>query len=73
MAANRLGALRDDTDIFTALEGDNTVLTLLCARGILTGYAHEIGELNPTGLVTFVPARRRTRSSSGSSRARSGR
>jgi acyl-CoA oxidase len=54
MAGNRLGALRDDVDIFTTFEGDNTVLTLLCARGILTGYAHEIGELNPTGLVTFV-------------------
>ena len=54
MAANRLGALRDDVDIFTTFEGDNTVLTLLCARGILTGYAQEVGELNPTGLVTFV-------------------
>jgi acyl-CoA oxidase len=54
MASNRLGALRDDVDIFTTFEGDNTVLTLLCARGILTGYAHEVGELNPTGLVTFV-------------------
>jgi acyl-CoA oxidase len=54
MAANRLGALRGDVDIFTTFEGDNTVLTLLCARGILTGYAHEIGELNPTGMVTFV-------------------
>jgi acyl-CoA oxidase len=54
MAANRLTAMRDDVDIFTTFEGDNTVLTLLCARGILTGYAHEVGELNPTGLVTFV-------------------
>ncbi len=54
MAGNRLAALRDDVDIFTTFEGDNTVLTLLCARGILTGYAHEVGELNPTGLVTFV-------------------
>lgn len=54
MAANRLTALRDDVDIFTTFEGDNTVLTLLCARGILTGYAHEVGELNPTGLVTLV-------------------
>jgi acyl-CoA oxidase len=54
MAANRLTAMRDDVDIFTTFEGDNTVLTLLCARGILTGYAHEVGELNPTRLVTFV-------------------
>ena len=54
MAANRLAGMRDDVDIFTTFEGDNTVLTLLCARGILTGYAQEVGELNPTGLVTFV-------------------
>jgi acyl-CoA oxidase len=54
MAVNRFGVLRDDIDIFTTFEGDNTVLTLLCARGVLTGYAHDFGGLNPAGLVTFV-------------------
>jgi len=54
MAVNRLGALRNDIDIFTTFEGDNTVLTMLAARGLLTDYAHEFGHLNPTELVTFV-------------------
>jgi acyl-CoA oxidase len=54
MAVNRLGAIRNDLDIFTTFEGDNTVLTLLCARGLLTDYAHEFGGLNPAEMVTFV-------------------
>jgi acyl-CoA oxidase len=54
IAANRFGALRDDVDIFTTFEGDNTVLTLLAARGLLTDYAHEFGGLNPAEMVTFV-------------------
>jgi acyl-CoA oxidase len=54
MAENRFGALRDDIDIFTTFEGDNTVLTMLCARGLLTDYAHDFGGLNPVGMVTFV-------------------
>jgi acyl-CoA oxidase len=54
MAVNRFGVLRDDVDIFTTFEGDNTVLTLLCARGLLTDYAHEFGDLNPVEMVTFV-------------------
>jgi acyl-CoA oxidase len=54
MAANRFGALRNDIDIFTTFEGDNMVLTMLAARGLLTDYAQEFGHLNPTELVTFV-------------------
>jgi acyl-CoA oxidase len=54
MAANRLGALRNDIDIFTTFEGDNTVLTMLAARGLLTDYAQEFGNLNPVEMVTFV-------------------
>jgi acyl-CoA oxidase len=54
MAVNRLGAMRDDVDIFTTFEGDNTVLTLLCARGVLTGFAADFGGLNPAELVSFV-------------------
>jgi acyl-CoA oxidase len=54
MAENRFGQLRDDIDIFTTFEGDNTVLTMLCARGVLTGYAHEFGDLNPIGMAGFV-------------------
>jgi acyl-CoA oxidase len=54
MAVNRFAALRADVDIFTTFEGDNTVLMLLAAKGLLTNYADHVGDLNPVGLVTFV-------------------
>ena len=38
LQANRLAALKADTDVFTTFEGDNTVLMQLVAKGLLTGY-----------------------------------
>ena len=54
LSVNRFAALKADSDIFTTFEGDNTVLMQLAAKGLLTGYQAEFGELNPVGLVTFV-------------------
>jgi acyl-CoA oxidase len=54
MAENRFGEMRNDIDIFTTFEGDNTVLTMLAARGLLTDYAADFGGMNPAELVTFV-------------------
>jgi acyl-CoA oxidase len=54
MSVNRFAALRADSDIFTTFEGDNTVLMMLLAKGLLTGYAEHFGELNPVGTVTFI-------------------
>jgi acyl-CoA oxidase len=54
MSVNRFAALKADTDVFTTFEGDNTVLMLLLARGLMTGYAHDFGELNPVEMVTFI-------------------
>jgi acyl-CoA oxidase len=54
MSVNRFAALKADSDIFTTFEGDNTVLTMLAARALLTGYAHDFGGLNPAEMVTFV-------------------
>jgi acyl-CoA oxidase len=54
MSENRFGALREDVDIFTTFEGDNTVLILLAARGLLTDYAHDFGGMGPAEMVTFV-------------------
>ena len=54
LAVNRFGALRADVDIFTTFEGDNTVLILLAARGLLTDYAHDFGGLGPAEMVSFV-------------------
>jgi acyl-CoA oxidase len=54
MAVNRFAALKADIDIFTTFEGDNTVLILLAARGLLTDYAHDFGGKGPAAMVTFV-------------------
>ncbi|HEX4108176.1 MAG TPA: acyl-CoA dehydrogenase [Solirubrobacteraceae bacterium] len=54
MAVNRFAALKADVDIFTTFEGDNTVLILLAARGLLTDYSHDFGGMSPAEMVTFV-------------------
>ncbi len=54
LSVNRFAALKADVDIFTTFEGDNTVLILLAARGLLTDYAHDFGGLGPAEMVTFV-------------------
>ncbi len=54
MAVNRFAALKADIDIFTTFEGDNTVLILLTARGLLTDYANDFGGMSPAAMVTFV-------------------
>jgi acyl-CoA oxidase len=54
MAVNRFAALKADIDIFTTFEGDNTVLILLAARGLLTDYANDFGGMSPSEMVTFV-------------------
>jgi acyl-CoA oxidase len=54
MAVNRFAALKADTDIFTTFEGDNVVLMLLLARGLLTGYSEQFTGLSPVGMASFV-------------------
>ncbi len=54
MAVNRFAALKADTDIFTTFEGDNTVLMMLTARGLLTDYKDHFGDLDVREMVTFV-------------------
>jgi len=54
MSVNRFAALKADTDVFTTFEGDNTVLMMLVAKGILTDYRDQFGDLNPRETVVFV-------------------
>ena len=51
--ANRLAALKADTDIFTTFEGDNTVLLQLVAKSLLTEYRATFGDLDTAGIVRF--------------------
>jgi acyl-CoA oxidase len=54
MSENRLAALKADTDVFTTFEGDNTVLMMLVAKGVLTDYKDHFSELDPPEMVRFV-------------------
>ena len=51
--ANRLAALKADTDIFTTFEGDNTVLLQLVAKSLLGEYQATFGDLDTLGIVRF--------------------
>ncbi|MFC5064041.1 acyl-CoA dehydrogenase [Actinomycetospora atypica] len=54
LSENRLAALRADTDVFTTFEGDNTVLLQLVAKGLISGYADDFGNLDTFGTIRFV-------------------
>ena len=50
-AENRFMLLKADSDIFTTFEGDNTVLRLQAAKGLLSGYRQEFSHLDFFGLL----------------------
>ncbi|MFD6534091.1 acyl-CoA dehydrogenase family protein [Streptomyces sp. NPDC060184] len=54
LTVNRFAALKSDSDVFTTFEGDNHVLLQLVAKGLLTHYASEFGDLDQLGLVRHV-------------------
>ena len=54
MAANRIAPLKADADVFTTFEGDNTVLMLQVAKGLLTEFKQEFHDINFFGLVKYV-------------------
>ncbi len=51
---NRISTLMADTDVFTTFEGDNTVLLLQVAKGLLSDFQREFRDLNLFGMVRFV-------------------
>ena len=51
---NRIAALKADTDVFTTFEGDNTVLMLQVAKGLLSDFRREFRDMNLLGMVRFV-------------------
>jgi acyl-CoA oxidase len=57
MAVNRLPALVADTEVFTTFEGANTVLYQLVAKGLLTEYREQFGELRLWSAVRWFTGR----------------
>ncbi len=54
LSVNRLALLKADTDIFTTFEGDNTVLLLQVAKGLLSDYRQQFQDMNAFGMVKYV-------------------
>ena len=57
---SRLGTLREDVDIFATFEGANVVLQQLVAKGLLSDYREQFGELRVWTVIKFVTARAST-------------
>ncbi|MEE3853459.1 acyl-CoA dehydrogenase [Gordonia sp. LSe1-13] len=51
---NQLSIIRGDIDVFTTFEGDNTVLTQLVAKEVLSAYADDVQGLSAGGWVKFI-------------------
>lgn len=50
----RIAHRKADSDIFTTFEGDNTVLQLQVAKGLLAGYQQEFSDLNAWGMLRYL-------------------
>jgi len=51
---NRIADLKNDTDIFTTFEGDNTVLLQLAAKGVLTDFKSELNAGGFMGVLKLL-------------------
>ena len=60
LAENRIGQLMADTDVFTTFEGDNTVLLLQVAKGLLSQYKEMFEDMSFFGLVRHLAGRATT-------------
>lgn len=61
LSINRLPQLKADTDVFTTFEGDNTVLLLQVAKGLLSEFRQEFQDMNFFGMLRYVADEARTR------------
>ncbi len=54
LSENRIERLKNDTDIYTTFEGDNTVLLQLVAKSRLTEFKQEFSNMGMFGILNFV-------------------
>jgi len=60
LAENRIGALKNDSEIYTTFEGDNTVLMQLVAKSRLTEFKQEFANMNLFGVLNYVADQAKT-------------
>ncbi len=54
MSENRFDALKNDTEVYTTFEGDNTVLMNLVAKNRLSEFSKQFGEMDTFGMFNYV-------------------
>lgn len=60
LSENRLDRLKNDTDVYTTFEGDNTVLMQLVAKSRLSEFKKEFSDINFFGMLSYVADQART-------------
>lgn len=60
LSENRIDALKNDTDVYTTFEGDNTVLMQLVAKSRLTEFKKELGDMNFTTIFNYLSKQAKT-------------
>jgi acyl-CoA oxidase len=60
LSENRIGDLKNDTEVYTTFEGDNTVLLQLVAKSRLTEFKQEFGNMNLFGILNYVATQAKT-------------
>jgi len=60
LSENRIDALKNDTEIYTTFEGDNTVLMQLVAKNRLAEFRKAFGQMNAVGKISYVYENART-------------
>ena len=54
LSENRIDALKNDNEIYTTFEGDNTVLMQLVAKNRLSEFRKAFGEMGAAGIISYV-------------------
>lgn len=60
LTENRMDDLKNDTEIYTTFEGDNTVLLQLVAKSKLTEFKQEFSNINVFGMLNYVANQAKT-------------
>ncbi|SMG27297.1 Acyl-coenzyme A oxidase [Marivirga sericea] len=60
LSENRISDLKNDTDVYTTFEGDNTVLMQLVAKSRLTEFKKEMGDMNFTAIFNYLTKQAKT-------------
>lgn len=60
LSENRIDALKNDSDIYTTFEGDNTVLMQLVAKSRLTEFKQEFSNMNVFRILNYVADQAKT-------------